>query len=197
MKLLTPRAAFLLAAAAVSPGAAQDRPLVVIDPGHGGDEVGVVAGDLIEKDLIVPVSLAIGAEFAAAGYDVVFTRTTDVAVAWDDRRARADSAGAVALFMLHAMQSDDPADAGAEVYFDESNEASSALARAVARELEGLGSRVLVDPRPWPFLKSGTARTAMIELAHLTNPEERARMLDPAFHHQLGRALVAALERVR
>lgn len=179
------------------PVAAQDRPLVVIDPGHGGDEAGVVAGDLVEKDLILPVSLAIGAEFAAAGYDAAFTRTADEAVAWDDRRARADDSGAVALFMLHAMQSDDPADAGAEVYFDETNEASSALARAVATELERLGSSVLVDPRPWPFLQSTTARTAMIELAHLTNPEERARMLDPAFHHELGRALVAALESVR
>lgn len=181
----------------VHPLAAQGRALVVIDPGHGGDEPGVVAGDAVEKDLILPVSLAIGAEFAAAGYDVAFTRTADEAVAWDARRARADDSGAVALFMLHAMQSDDPADAGAEVYFDETNEASSALARAVAAELEALGSSVLVDPRPWPFLQSPTVRTAMIELVHLTNPDERAKMLDPGFHHAVGRALVRALERVR
>ncbi|MBT8404014.1 MAG: N-acetylmuramoyl-L-alanine amidase [Gemmatimonadetes bacterium] len=179
-----------------SPLSAQDRPLVVIDPGHGGDEVGVVAGDVLEKDLILEVSMSIAAEFVRAGYDVAFTRTSDVAVEWADRRGLADESGAVALFMLHAMRSDDPADAGAEVYFDEDTAASVALAAAVGAEFRALGSEVLLDPRPWPFLKSPTVPTAMIEVAHLTNPDEGARMADPAFHHEMGRALVAAVEAV-
>jgi N-acetylmuramoyl-L-alanine amidase len=187
----------LLALLLCAPVEAQDRPLVVIDPGHGGDEVGVVAGDVLEKDLILEVAMSIGAEFVAAGYDVVFTRTRDVAVEWADRRALADESGAVALFMLHAMQSEDPADSGAEIYFDENTPASVALAEAVGAEFREMGSEVLLDPRPWPFLQSPSVPTAMIEAAHLTNPDEGARMADPAFHHEIGRALVAALEAVR
>ena len=195
LRALTPLPYALLLLLLGGEVAGQSRPLVVIDPGHGGDEPGVVVGELVEKDLILRAALSIGAEFVAAGYDVAFTRTADEAVAWEDRRARAEEAGAVALFMLHAMQSDEPEDAGAEIYIDETNGASSELAGAVAAGLGALGSEVLIDPRP--FLQSTTVPTVMIELVHLTNPAERERMLDPAFHHDLGRALVAALESVR
>lgn len=192
------RPTFLLAAVVTvllvaAPLTAQDRPLVVIDPGHGGAEAGVVAGDIVEKDLILRAAFAMGAEFVAAGYDVHFTRTRDVAVEWDDRRGQAEARDAVALIMLHAMQSDDPDDHGAEIYFDETNGPSTALSNAAADELRALGSPVLVDPRPWPFLQSATVPTTMIELAHLTNPEDRENMLDPAYHHTLGEALVAAV----
>jgi len=190
-------ATLALAVLAPAPADAQDRPLVVIDPGHGGAEEGVVAGDIVEKDLILRVAFAVGAEFVAAGYDVQFTRTRDVAVEWDDRRGQAETQDAVALIMLHAMQSEDPDDRGAEIYFDETNGPSTALSNAAADQLRALGSPVLVDPRPWPFLQSTSVPTTMIELAHLTHPDDRENMLDAAYHHTLGEAMVAAVEAIR
>ena len=179
------------------PISAQERPLIVIDPGHGGAEAGVVAGDIVEKDLILRVAFAMGAEFVAAGYDVHFTRTRDVAVEWDDRRGQAEARDAVALIMLHAMQSEDSDDRGAEIYFDASNGPSTALSNAAADQLRALGSPVLVDPRPWPFLQSTTVPTTMVELAHLTNPGDRENMLDATYHHTLGEAMVTAVEEIR
>lgn len=176
---------------------AQDRPLVVIDPGHGGGETGVVAGDIIEKDVILEVAFVIGAEFAKAGYDVHFTRTRDVEVAWPDRRGQAEDAGAVALFMLHAMQNDDPQVGGAEIYFDEDTTASVELSAAVARQIRTLGLGAAEIPRGSSFLKSKTVPTAMIELVHLTNPAEADLIRDADFQHRLGAALVAALEATR
>lgn len=168
---------------------------MVLDPGHGGDQPNVVVGDVHEKDLILRVAFAVGAEFVAAGYDVHFTRTRDVGVEWADRRGQAEEAGAIALFMLHAMRADDPAVSGAEIYHDATNGPSTALSNALADQLRALGSRVLVEDRPdWPFLKSTTVPTTMVELAHLTNAEDLERMLDPAYHHVLGRAMVAAVE---
>ena len=181
--------------ALATPTLAQERPLVVIDPGHGGDQPQVVVGDIQEKDVILRVAFAVGAEFVAAGYDVHFTRTRDVPVEWPDRRAQAEEAGAVALFMLHAMQADDPAVSGAEIYHDATNGPSTALSNALADQLRALGSSVLVEDRPdWPFLKSTTVPTTMVELAHLTNAQDLENMLDPAYHHELGRAMVAAVE---
>lgn len=192
--MLRPLLALILLAA---PLGAQSRPVVVIDPGHGGTEIGVEAAGLLEKDLILRISMSIGAEFVAAGYDVVYTRTRDGEVAWDDRRGTAEEAGAIALLMMHAMQSDNPAADGAEIYFHEGDANSSALARAVDAQLRGLGSDVLLDPRPWPFLQSASVPTAMIELAHMTNAADRARLLDATWHHEVGRALVRAVEATR
>jgi N-acetylmuramoyl-L-alanine amidase len=178
----------------VAPLSGQDRPLVVIDPGHGGAEAGVVAEGIVEKDLILELSFVIGAEFVKAGYDVHFTRTRDVPVEWADRRAQAEGAGAAALFMLHAMQSEDPGASGSEVYWDESEASSSALSRAVTEALRGLGLLVTPEPRPWPFLQSRAVPTTMIELVHLTHAAERILIRDPVFQHRLGRALVEAFE---
>ena len=180
-----------------APLTAQERPLVVIDPGHGGSEAGVVAGDIIEKDVILEVAFVIGAEFAMAGYDVHYTRTRDVEVAGADRRGQAEAAGAVALFMLHAMQNDDPAVGGAEIYFDEATPHSVELSAAVAEQIRALGIGAAEIPRESAFLKSQTVPTAMIELVHLTNPRESDLIRDAAFQHRIGAALVAALEATR
>jgi len=170
---------------------------VVIDPGHGGSEAGVVAGDIVEKDVILEVAFVIGAEFVKAGYDVQYTRTRDVEVAWADRRGQAEAAGAVALFMLHAMQNDDPSVGGAEIYFDEDAAASVALSEAVAGQIRTLGIGAALIPRPSSFLESETVPTSMIELVHLTNPREANLLRNAAFQHRIGAALVAALEATR
>lgn len=189
---------FAMVMAVSSPLQAQDRPLVVIDPGHGGAANQVVVGDIQEKDLMLRVAFAMGSTFVEAGYDVHFTRTRDHDVPWDLRRSQAEDAGAVALIMLHAMSSEDPADSGAEIYHDPSNAPSTAFSNAAAAQLRALGSEVLVDPRPdWPFLQSPSVPTTMIELAHLTNPTDQANMLDPAYHRRLGSAMVAAVEAIR
>ncbi len=174
---------------------AQDRPVIAIDPGHGGAEIGVEHEGLLEKDLILEISFIVGAEFVKAGYDVVYTRTGDVAVEWSDRRRIAEDAGAALLFMLHANRNDDPNRHGAEIYLDLDNEPSRRLADLLAESLTEAGSDVLVEGKPWPFLKSASVPTAMVEVAFMTHPVERRLLTSTAFQHELGRTFVAAADR--
>ncbi len=174
---------------------AQDRPLVVIDPGHGGAEIGVAHEDLLEKDLILEISMIIGAEFVKAGYDVMYTRTSDVAVAWADRRRVAEEAGAALLFMLHANRSDDPYRHGAEIYLDEESNQSRRLVDLLADAFIDSGSDVLIESKPWPFLKSEQVPTAMVEVAFMTHPVEQRLLTSTAFQHELGRTFVAAADK--
>ena len=52
---LSPALVLALGLLLAAPLTAQERPLVVIDPGHGGSEAGVVAGDIIEyADFFTP-----------------------------------------------------------------------------------------------------------------------------------------------
>ena len=173
---------------------AQDRPLIAIDPGHGGEEIGVEYEGLLEKDLILEISLIMGAEFVKAGYDVLFTRTTDVAVAWADRRRIAEEAGATMLFMLHANRNEDPGRHGAEIYLDGDNSNSKRLANLLAASFKDVGSAVLVENKPWPFLKSESVPTAMVETAFMTHPVERRLLKSTAFQHELARIFVAAAD---
>ena len=173
----------------------QERPVVVVDAGHGGAEVGVQAGDLAEKDLVLRIAFVVGAEFAERGWDVRFTRTGDYAVSWDDRRAAGEDANADLLLMLHAMGKEDTSVHGAEVYTHPDAPASVAAGRALSQALLDMGSAVLEEPREWPPLQSQTVPTVMIELAHMTHPVERRLLLADAFHHELGAALAEAADR--
>ena len=173
---------------------AQDRPLIVIDPGHGGAEIGVEHEGLLEKDIILEISFIMGAEFVKAGYDVIYTRTKDEAVEWSDRRRIAEEAGAALLFMLHANRNEDLARHGAEIYLDLDNEASNRLGYTLAESFTRSGSAVVVEGKPWPFLKSETVPTAMVEVAFMTHPVDRRLLMSTEFRHELGRTFVSAAD---
>ena len=173
---------------------AQDRPLIAIDPGHGGAEIGVEHEGVLEKDLILEISFIIGAEFVKAGYDVMYTRTQDVAVEWSNRRSLAEEAGAAMLFMLHANRNEDLNRHGAEIYLDLENEASKDLADVLGAAFVDSGSDVLVEGKPWPFLKSTTVPTAMVEVAFMTHPVDLRLLQSTEFQHEIGQTFVQAAD---
>ncbi|MEL7049522.1 MAG: N-acetylmuramoyl-L-alanine amidase, partial [Pseudomonadota bacterium] len=63
------------------------RPVVVIDPGHGGVDPGAVAdGEIYEKNIVLSVGNEIVRKLKAAQkFDVHITRSSDVFVSLDDR----------------------------------------------------------------------------------------------------------------
>jgi len=188
----------LLAALSFMPSGlvAQDRPIIVIDPGHGGSEAGVVVGDLVEKDLVLRLAFTTAAEFVREGYDVRLTRTGDYEVPMADRRSHAEGAGASLLIMLHMIQSDDPTRHGAEIYYYEDEPASALAARIFGDTLEEDGVFVVLEPRSWAPLASPTVPTVMIEAGFLTHPVEQRFLQSEAYHRDLARAFVRASERV-
>lgn len=191
-------AALALAALIVKPAGvdAQDRPIIVIDAGHGGPETGVVAGDLVEKDLVLRMAFTVAAEFVREGFDVRLTRTGDYQVPLDERRARAEEAGGALLLMLHAIQSDDPTRHGAEVYFSPEVPASARAADIFAEALEEEGTVVVLEPRDRASLASPTVPTVMIETGFMTHPVERRLLRSEAYHRELARTFVRATRRV-
>ena len=163
---------------------AQSAPIVMIDPGHGGEDAGVVAGEILEKDVALSAALALGEAFLGLGYDIRLTRTGDYTVGWDERRATAEEVGAVLFVSLHFNGDEDPAADGIEIYVNLEAPGSTGAAEDVAASLRELGSAVVIEGRPWGFLKSAIP-TVMLEAGFLTNPEEQQLILSPAYQHEL------------
>jgi len=100
------------AKAAVAPVAPQKpagppdtRPVIVIDPGHGGPDNGTQAGgsDLMEKNLVLTFGLALRDRIEKSGkYRVVMTRSDDTFVPLDERVRIARSQSAALLVSIHA-----------------------------------------------------------------------------------------------
>ncbi len=93
-------------AAAKPPGGPPDkRPVVVIDPGHGGVDNGTQAGggDIMEKNLVLGFGLALRDRLEKSGkYRVVMTRTDDTFIPLGDRVKIARNESAALFVSIHA-----------------------------------------------------------------------------------------------
>ena len=80
------------------------KPVVVIDPGHGGIDPGAVGtSNLLEKSAVLAVGLEIRRQLQATGrYDVRMTRSRDVFVSLDQRLKFGREAEADLFISLHA-----------------------------------------------------------------------------------------------
>jgi N-acetylmuramoyl-L-alanine amidase len=79
------------------------RPLIVIDPGHGGLDNGTQADGQAEKDLVLSFGLALRDRIEKSGkYRVVMTRTDDTFIPLDDRVKIAQRQAAALFVSIHA-----------------------------------------------------------------------------------------------
>jgi N-acetylmuramoyl-L-alanine amidase len=79
------------------------RPVVVIDPGHGGIDNGTQAGGESEKNLVLGFALALRDRIEKAGkYRVAMTRTDDTFIPLGDRVRIARNQSAALFVSIHA-----------------------------------------------------------------------------------------------
>ncbi len=92
-----------LDAPAASPSPADTRPVIVIDPGHGGPDNGTQSGSESEKNLVLGFALILRDRIEKSGkYRVVMTRTDDTFIPLDDRVKFARSQSAALFVSIHA-----------------------------------------------------------------------------------------------
>jgi N-acetylmuramoyl-L-alanine amidase len=160
----SPDAAIPAAEAMAGPG----PPTVVLDPGHGGSEVGAANHGVVEKDSNLDMALRIERMLTDAGVRVVLTRRDDHRVAVQpssddaqagfgatrfDLQARIDTANAeeTDLFLsIHSNGSTDASQNGVEAWYDparpfgeENRELAEALVASVTSGLRAYGHAAL------------------------------------------------------
>ncbi len=94
------------------------RPLIVIDPGHGGKDPGSSSRQgLREKDVTLGIATALRDQLAKSKrYDTALTRSTDTFIELEGRVARARDLGADLFISLHADAGPKAETRGASVY---------------------------------------------------------------------------------
>jgi N-acetylmuramoyl-L-alanine amidase len=113
-------ASVLVLAAAPSAGAqAKQQATIVIDPGHGGLDVGAKGKfGRLEKDITLAISLKLKALIEQnQAYRVVLTRDKDIDVSLENRAAVANNNGAALFISVHVNGSFRKIARGSETYF--------------------------------------------------------------------------------
>ena len=106
---------------------------MVIDPGHGGDDVGAQSPTGVqEKEVTLAVARRLARILESRGRAVRLTRDGDQARALTDRTALANRLDATVFISLHANASTVASVAGAETYYMSLDGASDEAAAATA-----------------------------------------------------------------
>ncbi|MFA5675218.1 MAG: N-acetylmuramoyl-L-alanine amidase [Christensenellales bacterium] len=178
------------------------KPVVVIDAGHGGFDggaVGRVTG-VKEDGLNLSVSKLLKIQFRKAGYGVVMTRGDGGALAETKnadmarRRDIISESKADMVISVHMNKFGDPAVHGPQVfYFSESDEGET-LAKLIQRELNS----ALNPPRPrvhkgesYFILKSGECPCVIVECGFLSNEREERLLQTESYQLQCAKAIFA------
>lgn len=79
------------------------KPIIVLDPGHGGHDSGAVRNGTVEKDVVLAFGHALRDKLNATGrYKVMMTRDNDKFVNLDERREFAEEHKAALFIAIHA-----------------------------------------------------------------------------------------------
>jgi N-acetylmuramoyl-L-alanine amidase len=186
--------------------------IIVIDPGHGGVDPGVVGkNDVLEKDLVLTIGQKLALYLRQGGARVVMTREGDYDLADPEitglyRRKRQDLARRVALanklpadamVSLHINSFSNPAQYGAQTFARAGSAESEALARAIQDEL----NRMLKNRHRVPLhgdyyiLRQTRVPTVIVELGFITNPGEYRLLQDPLYQSKISWCLYAGITR--
>ncbi len=96
----------------------QNKIKVVIDPGHGGKDLGCHGHNYAEKDIAFQLSRKIGAEIKALlpSVSIIYTRTSDIFMPLSKRIDLAQQYEADLFISVHANAIDIPGISGSETY---------------------------------------------------------------------------------
>jgi N-acetylmuramoyl-L-alanine amidase len=153
-------------------GAPGARPLVVIDPGHGGFDPGAVAPGVVEKELTLALARAIREELVERGtVRVALTRDDDRFLSLGERSELARRLGADLFLSLHADSAGDAEEVvGASIYTLSASASDRAAAAYARRENEA--DRVNGVPIGG---EANTVRSILVDLSRRRSQEEAVR----------------------
>lgn len=128
----------IIIAIAVAAVILNDTVQVVIDVGHGGDDVGAEYNGRYEKDDNLAVALLVEEKLKANGIDVVLTRDDDTFISLEKRCKIANRKQAELFVSLHRNSADGAK--GVEIWVSsDSPEADVSLAESILQNLDEAG----------------------------------------------------------
>jgi N-acetylmuramoyl-L-alanine amidase len=167
---------------------------VVIDAGHGGiDRGGIPFQRITEKTMTLDVAKRLGKCLRKAGFQIVFTRTDDTFVSLGNRVAIANAQPNAIFVSIHFNAAIRAEAQGVETYFG-APVAASLAAQIHARVLEAASTDNRgIKQRGFYVLRNTTIPSVLVEPGFLTNPQQGAMILKPAFRQRLASLIAQAI----
>jgi N-acetylmuramoyl-L-alanine amidase len=204
------------------PATSKSFTVVVLDPGHGGQDTGAMCGGILEKDLTLDVARRIDRLLEAEGIATLMTRLGDTYVSLADRAAFANRVRNCIFVSIHFNEDNLPVSSGVETYYAAHQiTAGSFLAswlpflwrplsespNSQSQNLAGFIQEALVartraadrgtKPAHFFVITNVTSPATLVEGGFLTNTEDISKLASQEYREQIAAAVVDGVLRYR
>lgn len=170
------------------------RIVVVIDPGHGGEDPGAIGiGGLREKDIILPISQQVAALLEQQGIQVVMTRSDDRFISLEGRVQIARLSRASVFVSIHAnsISLRRPDVNGIETYYFSSQRLAETIHNSI---LQSVSTRNRgVRQARFYVLRNNSIPSALVEVGFVTGAEDARKLASPAYQRQMAEAIARGI----
>ena len=199
---------------AKSSAASKPFAVVVLDPGHGGQDSGAMCGGVLEKDLTLDVARRIDRLLNSEGIATLMTRVGDTYVSLADRAAFANRVRKCIFVSIHFNEDNKPVASGVETYYaahqitagsllaswlpflwrplsDSPNPESQNLAALVQEALVARTRSIDrgTEARQFFVIANVTSPAILIEGGFLTNKEDISKLASEDYRDQIAAAV--------
>lgn len=182
---------------------------VIIDPGHGGIDVGTVGIDgSLEKNINLSISLDLYDYLIVSGINTVLTRDGDYEVyRAGEKRTKSDlynrmdfinSVPDSILISIHQNHFENEAEWGTQVWFSPNDEISPTLAdkilRSVKKNIQPENKREnKVSDNSYYILYKAQKPSVMVECGFVSNKNENNKLQDKEYQKDMAYSILAGI----
>jgi N-acetylmuramoyl-L-alanine amidase len=177
-------------------------PLVVIDPGHGGFDLGTHSKTYEEKEVCLKVAGFLRKHLELAGYHVIMTRSRDEYLPLKKRAEIANHAKCQILISIHCNAAKNASAKGIEIFYTQKTEPwrakkSKELAQSVLSSLlsaTGAESRGIKEGN-FCVIRETKMPSILIETGFLTNEDERKKLSNDFYLDTVAKSITAGVDK--
>jgi N-acetylmuramoyl-L-alanine amidase len=200
--------------------------VVVLDPGHGGDDLGACAHELAEAEVALDLATRIEGRLGALGVDTFLTRGEATSPTDEERARFANETEADLLLSLHTDAALSAGPRGVASYYygtgpeagpppsgtqpsrdpQSPRDTDGVVRSAVGERLAQLVQNEIVartdlldcriHPKTWQLLRMTRMPAVRIDVGYVTNARDAARLGTAEFRDAVAEAVVAAVQRL-
>src|SRR6266540_4800213 len=207
---------------ATQPQTSKPFAVVVLDPGHGGEDSGAMCGGVMEKELTLDVARRVDRLLDSEGVATLMTRLGDSYVSLADRAAFGNRVKESIFISIHFNEDNKPVASGVETYYaaNQINSGStfglwqpffsrtpSNSPKPESQSLAGFIQEALVartrsvdrgtQAKQFFVIANVTSPAVLIEGGFITNQDELSKLASEEYRDQLAAAIADGILRYR
>lgn len=180
---------------------AQQTPLIILDPGHGGIDGGCVGEDILEKDINLEIAKNVRKKLRKLGYDVLMTREGDEEVSLEERVLFANKKQGNLYISIHQnfSEEDGAKVRGIETYYCDTgkDDGSRRLAKLIQKQMISYtqaNDRTALAREDLYVIREADMPACLVETGFLSNRKERELLASRDYQDKLAEAIADSVD---